>query len=225
MIEENPRTVEEHRGKLTICVKDPYFPEELLDEFEDEQRVNIFESNEYNIGEEIASLLGELECKMRKKYPSYDISIEWTGRSGGWFDLIGNWPMGRFWHVDNRRAKTIDEHIIPYFENGVKHIMDYYHNLWEDVFTRAKLEIKEKEERDKRMKDNLITVCDNDGEKHYIEPCPICGEKLERGGEGAHNWYACPEHGVGIVTRIEPYKRDILTNAVTAWSTIVQKTR
>jgi hypothetical protein len=127
-----------HNGNFAACVKDPMLPEELTDkQWQD--------GIEY-VNEQVESWLDELQERLKEQYPSFAITVSWTGRSGGWFELDGaweleqvshSWNVWRFdpdcWPHTKHRERIITKYILPAFYAGVDEILEAHYSLWQRI--------------------------------------------------------------------------------------------
>lgn len=119
-----------HYGQYAIDVKNPRTPDGVTEE--------IYAPGIESLSSTIEYLLKEIEADMQKKYPSYDISIHWTGRSGGWFEIHGNWELEQVWRGNKdyelrenpQRKRIIESYILPNFQKMVDGLMTMYYDFW-----------------------------------------------------------------------------------------------
>lgn len=123
------RAIDFHGGNYAIDVKRPRIPDDIPNE--------VWEENWEYLNSQIEYLLKEKEEEMQRRYPSYDISIEWTGRSGGWFEIKGNWELEQIGHrnyelqENPQRKRIIETYILPSFQKHVDNLMTMYYDFWQ----------------------------------------------------------------------------------------------
>ena len=71
-----------------------------------------------------AENIANIERKLRKQYPSFDIDVNWTGRSGGWIEITGIWKSEDLLEdVSKHHQNIIKQYILPRFDNMVSNLL------------------------------------------------------------------------------------------------------
>lgn len=121
------RKIELHNGNFAIDVRFPEYPKNLTSE--------IMERNQLRVYEKVSEWLDKLETKLSKRYPSFEIILFWTGKSGGWIEMSGNWYLRNNYVLNEtaHRERIIQNYILPMFEDGVNEILRKHYELWDKL--------------------------------------------------------------------------------------------
>lgn len=75
--------------------------------------------------------LAQLQKTLRAKYPTFDLHVEQTGRSGGWIELSGNWgSVCELSDETTHRQAIINKYIVPFFERRINELLDAWNMIY-----------------------------------------------------------------------------------------------
>lgn len=130
------RTYRVHNRQFAINVKNPVnaSAQNAIDRLHnsyakgDDERIEVIEEycarwTQYE--------LAHLEKTLRAKYPTFDLHVEQTGRSGGWIELTGNWgSVCEISDETTHRKAIINKYIVPFFERRINELLDAWNMIY-----------------------------------------------------------------------------------------------
>lgn len=113
-----------HKNQYAYDVKCPEDDDtiNLVDQLHDDVRDLQLETCGYHMLEWSQLAINFIQDVLRAKYPSYDIKIEQTGRSGGWIEIHGIWKNADELREEMSayKQRIIFNYIFPKFEELVE---------------------------------------------------------------------------------------------------------
>lgn len=135
------RTYGVHNGQFAINVKDPInaSTQNAIN------RLQLHNSYAKDVDERFEAIeeycawwtqheLAQLQKTLREKYPTFDLHVEQTGRSGGWIELTGNWgSVCEISDETTHRKDIIKKYIVPFFERRINELLDAWNMIYENM--------------------------------------------------------------------------------------------
>jgi len=123
------RSYDEHNNQFAINVKNPEMATtedaiESLRVHKVKDFEQLLEQIDFDMSQWTECNLKNLEISLRNKYPTFDLHVNQTGRSGGWIELTGTW--GRIDALEDEsthRQSIINNYIVPTFEKRVNELL------------------------------------------------------------------------------------------------------
>jgi len=133
------RTYRVHNGQFAIDVKDPVnaSTQNAIDRLQLRKGYakdvdEIFEAIEEYCAWWTQYELAQLQNTLRAKYPTFNLRVEQTGRSGGWIELTGNWgSVCELSDETTHRKAIINKYIVPFFERRINELLDAWNMIYE----------------------------------------------------------------------------------------------
>ncbi len=133
------RTYRVHNRQFAINVKNPVnaSTQNAIDRLQlhnsyakgDDERLEVIE--EYCAWWTLCEI-AQLQKTLRAKYPTFDLQVDQTGRSGGWIELSGNWgSVCELSDETTHRKAIINKYIVPFFERRINELLDAWNMVYE----------------------------------------------------------------------------------------------